>query len=58
MIKCRVVAVKKIKLIVAAVLIVVISLSTYMYFKKQPVENVPNRATLVMNTYYYMGNGV
>jgi hypothetical protein len=39
---------KKIRFIVAAVLILMISLTTYIFLKKQPVENVPNRATLVM----------
>lgn len=40
---------KKIKIIIAVLLVGIISLTTYMYFRKQPVENVPNRATLVLN---------
>jgi fumarate reductase subunit C len=39
----------KSKVIIAVVLIGIISLTAYLYFKKQPVESVPNRATLVLN---------
>jgi fumarate reductase subunit C len=38
----------KSKVIIAVVLIGIISLTAYLYFKKQPVESVPNRATLVL----------
>lgn len=40
---------KKSKVIIAVVLIGIISLTAYVYFRKQPVESVPNRATLVLN---------
>jgi hypothetical protein len=40
---------KKIKIIIAIALVGIISVTTYMYFRKQPVENVPNRATLVLH---------
>lgn len=38
---------RNIKYIVSIVLIILLSLVTYIYFNKQPVESTPNRATLV-----------
>jgi hypothetical protein len=43
--------VKRIKLVIATILILTISITTYIYFRKQPVESIPNRATLVQNNY-------
>lgn len=40
---------RKIKIIFAMILIVVISFTTYAHFKKEPVESVPKRATLVQH---------
>jgi hypothetical protein len=45
----RVIAVKKIILVIATILILAASVTTYLYFMKQPVESIPNRATLVLN---------
>ncbi|HYE09399.1 MAG TPA: hypothetical protein VEF53_04410 [Patescibacteria group bacterium] len=39
---------KKIKIIIAIALIGIISVTAFMYLRKQPVENAPNRATLVL----------
>lgn len=36
-------------IIIAVLIIGIISLTAYVYFRKQPVESVPNRATLVLN---------
>jgi fumarate reductase subunit C len=44
----------KSKVIIAVVLIGIISLTAYLYFTKQPVESVPNRATLVLNLQNFM----
>lgn len=49
---------KKIKIIITVALITIISLTTYMYFRKQPVESVPNRATLVRNQINIIENEV
>lgn|GEM_PF-6136618 len=38
---------KKTKFIIAAILILAMSLTTYLYFRKQTVENIPKRAILV-----------
>jgi len=45
---------KKSKVIIAVVLIGIISLTAYVCFRKQPVESVPNRATLVLNSQNYI----
>lgn len=37
------------RIIIAVLIIGVISVTTYMYFRKQPVESAPERATLVLN---------
>lgn len=39
---------KRMILIIAAILLL-ISVTTYMYFRKQPVESIPTRATFVLN---------
>ena len=39
---------KKMKFIIATILIIAMSLTTYLYLRKQPVENIPKRATLVL----------
>jgi hypothetical protein len=39
----------KIRIIIAILIIGAISLTTYIYFRKQPVESVPEKATLVLN---------
>lgn len=40
---------KRSKVIIAVLLIVIISVTAFVYFRKQTVESVPNRATLVLN---------
>ena len=40
---------RKIKMILGILLVIIISLTTYAHFKKEPVESVPKRATLVEN---------
>lgn len=34
---------------IIATILILISVTTYMYFRKQPVENIPTRATFVLN---------
>ncbi len=43
---------RKIKIIFTIILIVIISFTTYAHFKKEPVESVPKRATLVQRIIY------
>lgn len=43
--------VRNIKYIVSIVLVILLSLVTYIYFNKQPVESRPGRATLVYIDY-------
>lgn len=45
---------KKGKVLIAIVLIGIISLTAYAYFRKQPVESVPSSATLVLNLQNFM----
>lgn len=42
------------RIIIAVLIIGVISLTSYMYFRKQPIESTPERATLV----HYLQNQI
>ena len=48
---------RKFIFIIAVVFIGLIALTSYIYFRKQPVENVPKRATLVLNMQNYIEEG-
>jgi hypothetical protein len=47
-----VVEMRKIKIVLGILLVIIVSLTTYAHFKKEPVESVPKRATLVQNTIF------
>lgn len=50
--------VRNIKYIISIVLVILLSIVTYIYFNKQPVESTPSRGTLVFLQNNQMENEV
>lgn len=53
----EVVILRKVKVLIALVVLVVLSVTTYAYIRKRPVETIPERATLVMREYERRSEG-